>query len=512
MQLPLSASQQGPPAIKWLDIGLLILLAGLIFFLVATTANDLFPGDLGSWLGDPLALGPCLGGQAQSCSAISKFPLAYTLNASLLIDVARHAIKIPAFLAALNSLVLALPIALLRSSSPTSRELFKSWALYVLLWLLTPIPRFYLFTGSLEVQAGVIIALAFVLSFRALVVRDGEIRTAPRPSRRTFFLCNGLWFLACLYKDTSVITFSLAGLLLLFYYQARLELTGQGLSRPIHGDPDEDIETKKKIQSSLLSKHQLRALWLTMPALFAAALAEVSFNLIRYRSLLPEAYLNEARLTPTPTFFRLQSFFWSLASPNGGLIVFWGLCFAVLGLYGLRRIHSDRCQFAAVKAATVWALISLIGLSLWWNPFGWESWGNRLMVPAMMAIVICSWEALTSPGQLQSMPIQGTIGAAALVSQPGTSKRKSLSKQGLLASYLLASLLAFVSLPYVSIGYQANGMDVRHHPTPELIHCDKMMALLSSIPAERHLEVVYSGQVWWQCALESYRHRPSLAR
>ena len=47
MQLPLPASQRKPPAATRLDVGLLALLAALIFFLVATTANGLFPSDLG---------------------------------------------------------------------------------------------------------------------------------------------------------------------------------------------------------------------------------------------------------------------------------------------------------------------------------------------------------------------------------------------------------------------------------------------------------------------------------
>jgi hypothetical protein len=55
-------------------------------------------------------------------------------------------------------------------------------------------------------------------------------------------------------------------------------------------------------------------------------------------------------------------------------------------------------------------------------------------------------------------------------------------------------------------------MDVRHHPTPELIHCAKMMTLLDAIPVDKHFEIVYSGETWRQCALESYRHNPSLAR
>lgn len=510
MRFPVSASQQKTTAVKGLDVGLLVLLAALIFFLVATTANGLFPGDLGGWVGDSLALAQCLGGQAPSCSAISKFPLAYTLNASLLIEAARHVIKIPAFLAALNSLVLALPLLLLRTGQ-ASRGLFRDWGFYVLLWLLTPIPRFYLFTGSLEVQAGVVIGLAFVLTVRTLVTRDGEPKTAPRPSLTTILICNGLWFMACLYKDTSVITFSLVGLLLFFADQAQRSVIRQASLSRSQGAREDAMAAKAVARPPLLAKPLVRALWLTVPALVAAILAAVSFNLIRYRSFLPEAYLNEARLTTTPIFFRLQSLFWTLASPNGGLVVFWGLCFAVLGLVWIRRSRPERFQFAAVKAASLWALISLIGLSLWWNPFGWESWGDRLMVPAMMAIVIAFWEALTSPRRLQPMPVQGAKGEAQSLSQPGFTEWKLRSKPALLASYLLVVILIMSSFPYVSLGYQGNGMDVRHHPAPELIHCAKMMARLQAVPLERHLQDVYSGELWWQCALESYRHNPVLA-
>jgi hypothetical protein len=455
-------------------------------------------------------LGPCLAGQAQSCGAISKFPLGYTLNSWLLIEAARHAIKIPVFLAALNSLVLALPLLLLRFS-PSSQDLFKGWGLYMGLWLLTPIPRFYLFTGSLEVQAGVVTGLAIVLTVRALLARDGQGWRTQGPSRRAILICNGLWFIACLYKDTAVITFALAGLLLLVPDHAWRGLAGQGMGRLHRGGREKAMTAQGRAKSFLLSKHQFGALWLTLPGPIAALLAEGGFNLMRYRSLLPEAYLNEARLTSTPAFFRLQSLFWSVASPNGGLMVFWGLCFAVLGLFGLRRIQRDRRQFIAIKAAILWALISMVGLSLWWNPFGWESWGHRLMVPAMVAIVIATWEVLTSPGPLLALPAQGAS-LAELPSQAGPSQRKPLPQLALLASYLLVSMLVVVSLPYVSLGYRANGMDVRHHPAPALRHCAKMMGLLNRIPVERHLADVYSSELWRQCALESYRHNPSLAR
>ena len=63
MQLPLPASHRKPPDATRLDVGLLALLAALIFFLVATTANGLSPSDLGGWVGDSLTLAGRLEGR-----------------------------------------------------------------------------------------------------------------------------------------------------------------------------------------------------------------------------------------------------------------------------------------------------------------------------------------------------------------------------------------------------------------------------------------------------------------
>ena len=36
-----------------------------------------------------------------------------------------------------------------------------------------------------------------------------------------------------------------------------------------------------------------------------------------------------------------------------------------------------------------------------------------------------------------------------------------------------------------------------------------MMTLLSAIPLKKHLELVYSSELYRQCALESFLHNPS---
>jgi hypothetical protein len=35
------------------------------------------------------------------------------------------------------------------------------------------------------------------------------------------------------------------------------------------------------------------------------------------------------------------------------------------------------------------ALIYSVVLSCWWATFGWDSWGDRLMIPPMLAMIIC---------------------------------------------------------------------------------------------------------------------------
>ena len=155
MKRPSEFGERPRSGASFTTVLLLYVLTGLIFYVVATTRNDIFPsGDLFVWMGDFGSLAHCLAGHSQSCGEISKFPLGYTLNSALLSLAAR--LTTPPLLdlvATLNSFALVLPILLLRSIQNV-RALLTAWALYLVVWILAPIQRFYLFTGSLEVQAG----------------------------------------------------------------------------------------------------------------------------------------------------------------------------------------------------------------------------------------------------------------------------------------------------------------------------------------------------------------------
>ena len=481
---------------------LLYVLTGLIFYVVATTRNGLFPtGDLLVWRADFGSLAHCLAGHSQSCAEISKFPLGYTFNSALLALAAKLTpLPFPDFVGILNSFALALPILLLRSTQG-SRALLTAWALYVAVWILTPIPRFYLFTGSLEVQAGALIGMAFVLTFGAIQAKPKPTNGKLRPTIGSLLVCNGLWFLACLYKDTSVLTVAVVGLLLL------LPKPSLGQWRRAGRHPHAARQAEAASATRLLPGQPLGLLWLSLPGLVGASLCSIGLNLVRYHTILPEAYLHEAKITATPVLFRLQSLLWSLYSPNGGILVFWGLAIAAL-LLGTIWLGVGPSRLA-IKAACLWASISLIGLSQWWNPFGWASWGNRLIVPAMMVVVICLWHGLTGPWDDQIRPALGRPSTGAIPTQPNKHQKESPLPTFYLQRLAIVVLLIIISAPYVALGYQANPSQAVNTPAPKAPHCTTMMTLLSGIPLEKHLELVYSSELYRQCALERFLHNPS---
>ena len=502
MKRPSEFGERPRSGASFTTVLLLYVLTGLIFYVVATTRNGLFPtGDLFVWMGDFGSLAHCLAGHSQSCGEISKFPLGYTLNSALLVLAAKlTTLPLLGFVATLNSFALALPILLLRSIQNV-RALLTAWALYLVVWILTPIPRFYLFTGSLEVQAGALIGMAFVLTFGAIQAKPISANAKLRPTIGSLLVCNSLWFLACLYKDTSVLTFTVVGLLLLLPKPSLARLRRDGLNR--HGAMQAGAVSAKPF----LPWQPLGILWLSLPGFVLASVCSTGFNLVRYHTILPEAYLHEAKITSTPALFRLQSLFWSLYSPNGGILVFWGLAIAALMLVTI-WLGAGQNRLA-IKAACLWASITLIGLSQWWNPFGWASWGNRLVVPAMMVVVICLWHGLTGPWDDRIRPTLGRPRTGVIPTQPNNNHKESPLPKFYLQRLAIIALLAIISAPYVALGYQANPAQAVESPAPKAPHCTKMMSLLSAIPQKKHLELVYSSELWRQCALESYLHNPS---
>lgn len=107
----------------------------------------------------------------------------------------------------------------------------------------------------------------------------------------------------------------------------------------------------------------------------AAGIAmSVGMNVFRYGSIRNEEYLRpEYRM---PGLGRKLEYFAALfVSPNGGILWFWLTACATL-VAGLFR----RPRLPALAGAAV-VLGVAVGLANWWQPFGWDGWGPRLLMP-----------------------------------------------------------------------------------------------------------------------------------
>jgi len=141
----------------------------------------------------------------------------------------------------------------------------------------------------------------------------------------------------------------------------------------------------------------LPPLRLTMPVVAGAVCSAVltfGFNVFRLDSLSNTQYLNP--LFRTPGVGRKAEFTLAIwVAPNGGMTWFWPLAaiiFVATGVIALLRLvrrEGPRSWMPPLVGCGLVIAFS-IGLGAWVSPFGWLSYGNRLMVPIVpAAVVVC---------------------------------------------------------------------------------------------------------------------------
>jgi hypothetical protein len=109
------------------------------------------------------------------------------------------------------------------------------------------------------------------------------------------------------------------------------------------------------------------------------------YNYLKTENVLPVAYLGMAKVGPD-LMRSVKYFITTFLSPNGGIVIFWTLPlfinFIIFYLFGFR--YSNSSLFIAI----IFTLLSVTGFSLWTGTFGWSSWGNRYIIPSMVAVII----------------------------------------------------------------------------------------------------------------------------
>ena len=326
-----------------------------------------FPGDFPSWSSDFSTLYSCLhANQHSSCQDLSVFPLAYTLNSglsiffsSLLTNLSQSKVLLIANLTCLFAVV----CFIIGPNTGISRRTFAWRALLLsIVLLLTPLIPFYVNTGFIEVQSSALIFLTFLF----MPSPHGDRKR----SRQSRFLFVVFFVTASLYKDTLSIMLFISITLGRFFS----ELFKMRFQQSVRSNP-----------FSLF----MQALFQPLPliALLTSVIISSAFNYIRYESMLPMGYLTQSTMYQTSPQFKLLSLLASIVSPQGGFVAFWGLpLFALINSRQLIRLNER------LLSAFCLLLLNLLVLPFWWAPFGWDSWGNRLIIPATLSffLVACS--------------------------------------------------------------------------------------------------------------------------
>ncbi|WP_340649626.1 hypothetical protein [Pseudoxanthomonas winnipegensis] len=319
--------------------------------------------DMETWIHDAPLVGQCAAASTSDCAGVSKFPVAYLANSALLqgADPEQSHARMTGF----NLFVLLLPVFAVLGLNGWRRGLAPA-IVYLGAIALTPLPMFYLGSGALEVQAGVVIGMFIGL------LGMGLRGTAPLTrGRAALLVLTGAW--SVLYKDTVVLSVGLSVLAVAGVWKTRQR-------------------ARADVASAQHRVGARRALIAAGAGVAVGLCVVFGYNLLRYHSLLPLAYLEEARQTQPSWGTSARFLVGSVFSPNGGVLVFWtlGLAAAFVGW----RVLGLRADRGTLAIAVLAALISLIGFARWWAPFGWSSWGNRLMIQPMLAVLVAGLLAL----------------------------------------------------------------------------------------------------------------------
>jgi hypothetical protein len=367
----------------------------LLLLTIAVGSDPYFhPTDLSAWLTDPEHLASCWRDDHWlGCEGLSKFPIAYLINAQILAGWQKLGYRPDIGLQFTNTLVVSLPTLVLIYFAQSWRKGLQDAGLYLLLLILSPLPAFYLRSAALEIQCGALLGIAILLG----------LINCQQQNRSLLFLANAFILLACLYKDTIAATFVIT----------------IGIALMLAPAPKPSV-------ASLV--------WCWAPGLLGGIGFSLAWNIVRYNSILPVAYQTEASLN-RPSFSQALVSLWALLfSPNGGFVSFWGAaCAVLLLLFVFRERVQIRTLVFPLVLITMLVLVGVSTMALWWAPFGWDAWGARLSIPFVLASTITSL-GMTSLAA-RDEPRRAAIGTVYVL------------------SLFLAAVLVSCSLPYVLLGY-----------------------------------------------------------
>lgn len=422
--------------------------------------------DYSAWGKDSLKFTHCINSLIQPCSELSKFPIGYLANSFLIEFLKNYGFQTELSFVLINLFFLSLPIFFIFAIKK-SKEALNSSFIYIICLLVTPIPSFYIYSGGLEIQAGVVIGL-FLSSF-ILYIQSNRIS---KNTHLTIFLYISA-FLFPLYKDVFLITIALSLFFSFFIYFYFI----------------------KKTNFSDILTFNSQIFFLILILIFSFCFS-IFYNYFKYESLTPLAYIHEASVSSPTKIKSLEFLIASLLSPNGGILIFWFSSFFVSYL----MFHTKRQYFSHLTLLTSCFLFSgtVIGLSLWWAPFGWDSWGNRLIVPTMLGILI----SLISTANCQI-----SFNRSNFTSTTETRYDSIVTNKFTIIKILLATILIF-SLHYVLVSYYSDKSKLLRKSLLNHPSCLEMMDVLKR-EGQNQGFAFWRSDYYYNCARDRFLHIPT---
>jgi hypothetical protein len=211
------------------------------------------------------------------------------------------------------------------------------------------------------------------------------------------------------------------------------------------------------------------------------------------------AYISEATRTSPPLAVSGRFLLASILSPNGGILAFWLLSF-VVAVVGLRWA-SLRPNRYAVAAAAGQVVISLLAFSLWWAPFGWDSWGDRMMVPSMLCLLVVAVFTASFPDARPELH-KGLEAGRAGRSLSGLPAHAGAIVIGLLFLAALAMSINYIAATYLSPSAYNRSL---YTTGPR---CEKLADRLKDNPDIS----IWRSKLYYSCAMERFLHVPGFWR
>ncbi len=430
--------------------------------------------DYAIWNQDYEKLLSCIEINMRPCGDVSKFPAAYLINSYFLNLFKNFSVSHEITLFLLNSFFLSLPLVFFLMVRGLQFSIIAG-IIYTCSVLLSAVPSYYLYSGGIEIQSGVMTGL-FLSSF---LLSYGATTKLNKTSLTLFLIVTAILF--PLYKDTNLMVIIITIILSKVIYQFISE------------------KQDKKIEN--INHYFKGNLFRIFAILLVPFSIMCSYNYFKYESILPVAYLQEADFASPAILKSVEFLFASIYSPNGGVLIFWFVSFFV----ALSLIHylGMRISRLAIICCLILVISSAVGFSLWWAPFGWDSWGNRMMIPSVLASLII----LTSTLTVRTKQIySGKDALKYIISE--NSRVKNIAVFG--GTFIILYLsIKFTLLPY----FHDKSILLRNAMYPGDA-CQTMLEVAINIINETgNLELYPSGywrsNYYYECARERFLHSPS---